>query len=251
MLVSIVARMSLTLRERDRRLAAARERMLRDERVVALGSLAAGAAHALGTPLNTLTLLAEEIAAAAPGDDTIAEDTQELRRQIERCRQIVNGLLQETGAGRADVPQSRLDEWLSQLVHQFRQLRPESAPVLEVDPLIAHKAVNADPALTQAITHLLDNAVDSSTQYISMTARSAGAQICITVRDKGNGFSSDSLSHAGHEPYSDKPHGMGLGLYLASATAERLGGHLECSNIDGGAEVRLILPVSTLFNTSR
>ncbi len=249
MLVSIVARMSLTLRERDRRLAAARERMLRDERVVALGSLAAGAAHSLGTPLNTLTLLADEIAAAAPTNSVIAEDLRELRRQVERCRAIIDGLLREAGAVRADTAQSRLDAWLVQLVNNFRQLHPESAPLLEIDPSIANRRVNVDPALTQAISHLLDNAVDSGAQRIAIEAQSTTTHVSLIVRDNGAGFSSDALRNAGRQPYSGKRHGMGLGLYLAGATAERLGGHLECRNIEGGAKVVLLFPIAMLLAT--
>jgi len=68
----------------------------------------------------------------------------------------------------------------------------------------------------------------------------------ITIRDGGKGFSAAALSHAGREPWSDKPHGMGLGLYLAQATAERLGGTLACRNVASGAEVELRIPLAAL-----
>ena len=252
LIASIVARMSLTLRERERHLAAARERLLRDERIVALGGLATGAAHALGTPLNTLTLLADELATTAAPGSAIAEDMKELRRQVERCRDIVNGLLDQAGAARAGESAQPLQEWLTHLVENLRQLRPEVAPVLKVDAAFAQQGAHVDLALGQAITNLLANAADAGAQsiFLKLEPHADKSPVAIVVLDDGAGFSGAALAHAGREPYSDKPQGMGLGLYLANAAAERLGGHMICTNVAGGAEVRLTLPAQALFKPS-
>lgn len=246
LLVGIVARMSAALREREQRLAAAREHTLRDERIVALGSLAAGAAHQLGTPLNTATLLADEIAAAAADGSDMASDAQELRAQIDRCREIVKGLVTEAGMAQSTEAMT-VSAWVETVIRQFRHLRGDCVPVVDIRDDLGKEMLHPETTLTQSLTDLLDNAADVSPGQVSLTFESPnGIEINIAVRDTGGGFSSAALSHIGRTPWSDKPHGMGLGLYLAHATAERLNGTLTCRNTGHGAEVLLRLPLPAI-----
>jgi two-component system sensor histidine kinase RegB len=247
LLVGIVARMSAALRDRDRHLAAAREHSLRSERIAALGSLAAGAAHSLGTPLNTLMLLADEIAAGAPAGSDLATDARELRHQVIRCREIVDGVLTEAGvagAGEVSVP---LESWMHQLMQNFRRLRSDCVPVLGIDPGLAQRKLHPEVTLAQTLTDLLDNAADACPDNVALSIEAAGNdQAMFRIVDKGPGFSNQALTRVRRSPWSGKPHGMGLGLYLAQATAERLGGSLECRNLDAGAEVTLRIPLAAL-----
>ena len=248
LLVGIVARMSSALRQRDQRLAMARENSLRNERMIAMGSLAAGAAHQLGTPLNTLTLLADEIAANAEPDSNLAADARELRIQIERCRDIVGSLINEAGLAHGGESIT-FSAWLSRIVAGFRNVRGDCLPTVEIDQGLSGRMVRPDAALTQSITDLLDNAADSCAAEVTLAAGcNASGELVITVRDGGSGFSSGALRHAGREPWSDKPQGMGMGLYLAAASADRLGGTLSCRNAaaGAGAEVELRIPLAAL-----
>jgi two-component system sensor histidine kinase RegB len=247
LIVGIVGRMSAGLRERDRRLAAARERALVDERIVALGSLAAGAAHALGTPLNTMTLLAEEIAANAPAVGTLGEDAQELRVQVERCRDIVSGLLEEANISSANHRQETLADWMTRLLRHFRHRRPETLPILDIDPELAQQHSQPEPTISQALNDLLNNAADASSGQVRLHLERQGQELAFRVQDEGPGFSAEALRHAGRIPYSNKAHGMGLGLFLTRATAERLGGRLELRNLNPGAEACLYLPLTALL----
>lgn len=246
LLVGIVARMSAALREREQRLAAARERSLRDERIIALGSLAAGAAHRLGTPLNTATLLADEIAANAHATDDIASDAQELRAQLDRCREIVKELLTEAGAGKPNEAIT-VSEWITRAVTDFRHLRGDCIPVVDIRGGLGNRPLRPETTLAQSLADLLDNAADASPENVSLIMEPDGdTGVIIIIRDAGNGFSTAALSHIGREPWSDKVQGMGLGLYLASAAAERLGGTLECRNTATGADVVMRLPTLVL-----
>lgn len=252
LLVGIVARMSAALRERERQLAAAREQSLRNERIVALGSLAAGAAHRLGTPLNTAILLADEIASNAASADIvdIVEDARELHTQIARCREIINDLLVEAGAANATEAIS-VATWLTRLGSGLRRLRGDCTPAIQIRGDLGERLLCPEAALTQSLIDLLNNAADASPTRVSLTLSAYGEkEAIIAVRDGGSGFSSAALARAGREPWSDKPHGMGLGLYLARATAERLGGTLECRNTGNGAEVELRLPLAAMGITS-
>ncbi|HQR04877.1 MAG: HAMP domain-containing histidine kinase [Proteobacteria bacterium] len=243
LIVGLVGRMGVALRMRERQLAAARERSLRDQHIVALGSMAAGAAHALGTPLGTLALLADDIADQA-ANATLHEDAAELRIQVMRCREILTGLLTEADTARAENADATLGTWLERILHRFRQRRAECTPRLVIDAATASRRIRPDAALAQSIDDLLDNAADARPDGIELGARSEGRQLVITVRDRGPGFSATALVKAGREPYSAKDHGMGLGLYLARANAERAGGALMLRNDASGAEVRLQIPLA-------
>lgn len=244
LMVGIVARMGAALRARERQLAAARADSLRSERIAALGSLAAGAAHQLGTPLNTALLLADEIAAQMP-DSATATDAIELRAQIERCRDIVQGLLSEAKAEQ-EAAAAPMSAWLSRVVEALRHRRGDCVPALRLDGGIGDRVLRPDATVTQSLADLLDNAAAVSPGDVVLSCALDHDDVVFRVRDAGPGFSAEALAHIGREPWSDKPGGMGFGLYLACATAERLGGTLECRNLERGAEVVLRIPAATL-----
>ena len=106
--------------------------------------------------------------------------------------------------------------------------------------------IAVDPALRQAIWNLLDNAAEASPAGLSLTASIEGGLLAIAVRDSGPGFDPAALGRVGTLFQSTKGAGHGLGLFLATNVARRLGGRLEARNRDaGGAEVRLLLPLAT------
>ena len=244
LLVSIVARMGHALREKERRLAAARERILRDERIVALGSLAAGAAHALGTPLNTLTLLADEMKAATQSSPGLHEDAREILLQVDRCHEIVRSLLAD--AGLEEGESVMLADWLNRIVTDFRQRRPETAPVIRVERDAEKIKIQPDPGLGQAIANLLDNAADACSTDILLSVKLHEGSLSLSVTDHGPGFPGEALRQAGRTPWSSKENGMGLGLFLAASVAERLGGKLVLCNPGRGAEARFVIPLTAL-----
>ena len=249
LMVGIVARMGAALREREQQLATAREHSLRSECIVALGSMVAGAAHHLGTPLNTAMLLAGEITANAPAGSDIACDANELRAQIVRCREIVKGLLTEAGTAPAEAV--TVSAWIARLVENFRHLRGDCIPAIDIRDGLSDLVLHPETALTQSITDLLNNAADASPGLVSLVlASDDGNNAIIIIRDAGAGFSAKALSQIGRKPWSNKPHGMGMGLYLAHATAERLGGTLICRNAGAGAEVVLRLHLTAMGITS-
>jgi len=106
--------------------------------------------------------------------------------------------------------------------------------------------VIADPALRQAISSLLDNAAEESPEGIALRGEVEGDHLTISILDSGRGFSDEQLARVGTLYQSRKGPGRGLGLFLASNVARRLGGSLEAANRDGGgAAVRLLLPLAS------
>ena len=111
---------------------------------------------------------------------------------------------------------------------------------------VAEATVAADPALRQALWSLLENAGEESPGGIELAGEVLGDRLIIAILDRGPGFTPAQLERVGRLGQSSKGPGHGLGLFLASNVARRLGGTLEVANRpDGGASVRLLLPLAS------
>jgi two-component system sensor histidine kinase RegB len=242
-----VARMARSLRERDQRLAAAREESLRNERIVALGTMAAGAAHELGTPLNTLTLLVDELERNTAGSPGAGEDLGEMRRQLANCKRIITELLASAGHARGEggSPQP-VDGFLKEVVSKWEMMRPSARFEFRWESDGPAPRILAEQTLSQAVINLLNNAADASPDRIEIEGRCVEDEFVIEVRDHGPGLTPEVLSQAGQPFFTTKApgKGFGLGLFLANATIERFGGSVRLFNREGGGactEVRIPL----------
>ncbi|BAU46778.1 histidine kinase [Sulfurifustis variabilis] len=239
--------MANTLRERDRLRAEMRERELKHERVVALGALAAGAAHELGTPLSTMAVVVNDIAPDAPVG---RERLQTLRAQIERCRQILSTLSAAAGHTRAESGRRLgLDAYLEELLARWRAMRPTAGINYQADGTRPAPQIVAEQTLSQTVLSILNNAADASPDEVAVHARWSDAELVLEVCDRGPGLSAAARGRAGKEPFTTKAEGegLGLGLFLAHTTIERLGGRVVLYNREGGgACCRLSLPLAPL-----
>ena len=238
-------RMNATLRERDRLAAEMREQALRHERVLALGTLAAGAAHELGTPLATLAVLLKDARADEPlGERRIAT----LRDQVGRCKEILSSLTAQTGAARAEGGKGVvLDIWLREILDKWRAMRPDVTVQEDIASREPAPRVFAEQTLSQAITSILNNAADASPRLIDMCARWSGDELVVEVADRGPGLAPGIEQRAGEPFITTKDDGLGLGLFLAQTTMQRLGGGLKLTAREGGGTVcRLTLPLAPL-----
>lgn len=239
------ARMNATLRERDRLAAEMREQALRHERVLALGTLAAGAAHELGTPLSTLAVLLKDARADEPlGERRIGT----LRDQVGRCKEILSALTAQAGAARAEGGKNvALDIWLREILDKWRAMRPDVSVQEDLagDEPVPH--VFAEQTLSQAITSILNNAADASPRGIDVHARWSAEALVIEVADRGPGVAPGLSVQLGSSPVTTKDDGLGLGLFLAQTTMQRLGGDLVFGARAGGGTVcRLTMPLAPL-----
>jgi two-component system sensor histidine kinase RegB len=239
-----VVRMTAALRRRDAELAAAREKALRDERVVALGALAAGAAHELSTPLATMAVVASELARDAALDDTLRPDVALLRQQVAACKAIISGLAERAGAARPDsVAVAVARDWLAATFERWRQLRPQAEAELDLAGVPPRLTIVAEPTLAQGLLNLFNNAADAGPP-VRVAARREGEWLIVEVRDGGPGFAPQVLVQAGRAPFPAHAGGSGVGLFLAQAAAARLGGELTLHNEPekSGGVARLRLP---------
>lgn len=239
-------RMSQTVRERDRLAAQMREGRLRDERVLALGTLAAGAAHELGTPLSTLAVLAKDI---DPAKGITADKLAILRDQIARCKEILASLSASAGEVRAESGQRRaLDEYLRDLIAKWRAQRPEIALRHDLRGTQPAPRLVVEQTLSQAITNILNNAADASPHDVEVAGRWTDAELTLEIADRGPGLAPEAGQRAGEALFTTKNEGLGLGLFLTYTTLRRLGGEVRLLGRDGGGVLcRLTLPLAPVI----
>lgn len=245
-----IARIGKNLREADQKIADVREKMLESERVLALGTLAASAAHELGTPLNTISMISEELRQEYSTNPKLAADLAVLQTQTKRCKEILSTLTREAGAARAQSNAPiLLKNFLTQSIQRWQDTRPATELVQTIADNTFNPPILLDRTLTQAILNVLDNAADASGERILLNADWTQKELKITVRDFGQGLSKETQEKLG-TPFvaSTKKHGMGLGVYLTSLTLARYEGALDLKNHPEGGVLTLIrLPLKNLL----
>jgi two-component system sensor histidine kinase RegB len=246
MIAWFVARMTASIRERDSRLNAAREQALRDERVVALGALAAGAAHELGTPLATMAVLVGELELDAGLDADARHDLALVREQIALCKGIISSMAARAGTLRPEqvqVQDARV--WLEGVRARWHTLRPRATSRLTLEGAVGVPQIVTEATLEQALVNVLNNAADVSDTEIDIRLDWDEARLRIVIKDGGPGFPSQVLRQAGSVPLSTRNGGAGIGLLLAFSAIERLGGRIVLDNpSSGGGQVSIELAIA-------
>jgi two-component system sensor histidine kinase RegB len=211
--------------------------------LASLATLASGAAHELSTPLSTIAVVAKELQRVPPA----ASDAALIRREVERCRDILQRMA-------ADAGQSG-DEAYAQVAVQvllesaMDGLSDGERVSFEQDAASRHVAVHAQPqAMAQALRTLIKNALQASGEGAAVRVEAAmRGELCeLSVHDRGAGMSADVLSRAGEPFFTTKEpgEGMGLGLFLTRVIVERGGGTLVLrSRVGEGTSAALTLPV--------
>ena len=241
----IIVGMARSLRERDRKLAVAREERLKNERLVALGTLAAGTAHELGTPLGTMAILASELEKEHGADSELGRKLGILGSQIDRCKQALSVLSASAGADRADSGSSMtVRAYIGEVIDTLLAQRPDAMLDIQVSNGPANTRILAERTLTQALVNILNNAIDASPDEVIFRASWDETQLSINVADRGPGVSDELRAQLGNTPVTTKDGGLGVGVYLAHATINRIGGTLDINNRDGGGtELVIRLPL--------
>ena len=250
LLVIFITRINRNLRAGDTQLANLRQRAVEEEHIVRMGLLASGAAHKLGTPLATLSVILgdwrrmPEFTRNAELQDEITE----MQAQLKRCKTIVSGILLSAGETRGEsAVRTTIKAFLDSLVREWRVSRPVVA-FDYVNCLPRDIPVVFDSALKQMICNILDNALEASPHWLRLEVTLEGEALLLSVSDAGPGFAPAMLADFGKPYQSSKGRpGGGLGLFLSVNVARTLGGTVLAQNrAEGGALVRVQLPLRAI-----
>ncbi|WP_442866844.1 ATP-binding protein [Acidovorax sp. NCPPB 4044] len=253
LLVIFITRIEHNLRQRDARLAAARQRALEEEHIVRMGLLASGAAHELGTPLSTLAVILGDWRhdRRLAADTVLQDEIAEMQIQVQRCKTIVSGILLSAGETRGEASaQTTVRTFVDDLARDWRATR--SIAAFDYDNRFGTDTpMVADTTLQQMVFNVLDNARDASPDWVGLAVERDADTLRITVTDAGPGFDPAILAQLGKPYQSSKGRaGGGLGLFLAMNVARTLGGSVTARNLQGGgAEVSIRLPLAAIALT--
>jgi two-component system, sensor histidine kinase RegB len=249
LIAHFVSRVSEALERRERELAQVRSAAERSERLAALLALGAGAAHELATPLSTIGTAAGELDRAmalvgGPEPAAVSEYVGIIRQEVQRCTLVLDQL-----SGRAASASAADREIVvAQLVGDLRQRLGESlSRRLDISvPEAPRPLAIPGEALRQVVVALVRNAFDASGPDQRVTlAIEQGDGVRVQVRDRGRGMSAEEAQRAGDPFFTTKAPGggLGLGLFLARAFADQMGGSLQWNSRPGeGTLVVLDLP---------
>lgn len=236
-----VVKMAHAVRGRDAALARVREETLRNERIVALGTQAAGAAHELGTPLATLAVVIGELKREQAMQPEWRDNLDILDGQVRACKRILDKLLAHAQDGET---QQSLEQFLTETLDEWQLLHPTVHYRYRASSIQPAPQLRIDPALRAALLNLLNNAADASPDEIDIETRWDADNFTLSIHDHGQGLTPEAAARAGSAFFTTKEEGRGLGLFLANATIERMNGKVRLFNREGGgATTEITLPL--------
>ena len=241
-----VVKMGISIRERDKDLALAREQALRNEQIIALGTLAAGAAHELGTPLATMAVVTGELQDEYKENREFQDNIRILRDQITQCKHTLTQLLADAGQARAEEGSGQaVDSFLRQVLDKWQLMRPSVQFTYHDNGVQPAPQILNTQLLSQSILNLLNNAADASLKHIEIEVSWNYQELHLQILDYGDGLTGEAVQRAGQPFFTSKAsgQGFGIGLFLANANIERFGGKVRLTNRVGGACTQVTLPL--------
>ncbi len=236
-------RVSVEAQQLSDALAATELVLQRETHLTQLDGLAAAAAHELGTPLATISVVAKEMERELAGDSRFAEDIQLLRSQSERCRNILKSISSLSAGAEEHLQLLAFSSLIEEVVAPHREFGIK-LDVRELSPREDEPKGKRNPGIIYGLGNLIENAVDYARSSVIITTEYNMLHLRVTVEDDGPGYAPDILQSIG-EPYVtsrtqyERAGGLGLGLFIAKTLLERSGATLTFEN--GGTGARVIV----------
>lgn len=241
-----VTRMAEAIRSREMTLARARENEMRNEQLVAIGTLAAGTAHALGTPLSTMSVLLTDLDKYSDEQlrtMPLKEDISLLRQQVTRCKDSLNKLTQfYNRADKRNPIDGALSTFMEEIQDYISNIHPRANVKLTIHKSAQDASIPFDLSLRHAVINLIENAIRAakSAVTVSCATKQAPDLIEIIVQDDGPGIPASVMENMGEPFISTRKDSMGIGIFLANAAIQRARGNIEMFNLKSGGAMSII-----------
>lgn len=242
-------RVSDEARKRAQALVAIQTALAKEQKLSALGSLAAAAAHELGTPLGTITLISKELLRERADDEALREDLQLLESQANRCSDILANLSRRARAEDTHFRRTPMAALVREAAEPYEHQGPEiqftsSSSDDSPPPVVARR-----PEIIHGIGNFIENAARFASSKVNLDLSWDTQHIHLVIADDGPGFDPDILEALG-EPYLPSKAGkrggsggMGMGVFIAATLLDRTGATiLYMNDIDKGAIVDITWP---------
>ncbi|MEM9100989.1 MAG: ATP-binding protein [Pseudomonadota bacterium] len=237
--------MSRALKDRERRLSRMREDILHNEQILAIGTLAAGTSHELGTPLSTIAIILNDI--KDEGIDSLnTEDLSIMIAQVDKCRSILSRL--KTVAdyeNQKNLPPITIQDYFTRLQEHILLIKPASHIDYQFTAVTQNVFISQDPTLEQALLNLIINAIEASQESVKVQV-DYHETLMIRIENDGQSYTQEVLTTRNTSLFqSDKTFGLGLGFFLTNATIERMGGSVEVLEVASqGTSILVRLPAN-------
>jgi two-component system sensor histidine kinase RegB len=212
--------------------------LAREQHLSQLDGLAAAAAHELGTPLSTISVIAKELENAIPANARHGDDVRLLREQATRCRDILAKLTVLSSSGEP-FDRTPLTALIEEVVAPHRNFGVDIEVITPADR--AHEPMGTrNPAILYGLGNLAENAVDFANERVVIEMQWSDDYVDVAITDDGPGFAPEILLRIG-EPYvtsrrrnpntsDEEPTGLGLGFFIAKTLLERSGATVSLEN---------------------
>ncbi len=238
------AKMAEELRRQEQLRAQRREEDMRDQQLLAVATQAAGAAHELGTPLATMSVLLKELRQEHRDTPALQDDLALLQEQVKLCKDTLQQLVRAAEADRRQaVEEQTAVEWLEITLNRWHLMRPEATYRYQCLGRGTPPRLMPPADLTQALLNLLNNAADACPDELDIRLDWDPQWLVLSILDHGAGVPLAIAEQLGRPFFTTKGKGFGLGLFLSQASVTRAGGTVKLYNHeDGGTLTELRLP---------
>lgn len=245
LLLIFVTKIIKNLKEGDEKINLLKRQSLEKEQVIRMGLLATGAAHELGTPLSTISVILGDWKKMNLKKDLL-QDVEVIEAQLARCKKILSKILSDSGKERLEqagvMPVTKA---FDELIKEWMESRKPENLIYNFAGK-SDKKILLDDILTQAFFNIFDNAWEESPAFVSVSVLVTENELCVNVEDRGKGFNPEIIKQIGKANLTTK-NSSGLGLFLALNSLHRIGGDLKIENLPaGGAKVLVTLPLKNL-----
>lgn len=253
-IASYVWRISTEYRHMQSALYDSQLSLSRQRQLAALGAQAAAAAHELGSPLSTISIIAKDLYRDYANDHELKDDLTLLVQQVQRCSDILRDFSRNPERQEDPLVTAQpVSGMMHELAHQYAHERPGIGVNIDVASELSSVTMTHSPELMRSLGNLIQNAIQHAAAMVQVRLELYGMhRLRIIIRDDGVGFANSVLVRIG-EPYlTTKARGtqnMGLGLFISQTLIESRGGQVRFRNHpQGGAEVMVTLPLEEKEN---